>query len=119
MNITKVLREIGETKKTVVGEDVNLVTCINEGYYLCSKKEGGYYRIMQFLPNYCISEGANFGLIVDIEYSLEDLLERYEQHKIGIDKFVGMEYSLNPEDYKDIHSVLSLAGSIAPYCGLD
>jgi len=127
MNITKILREIGEAKKDVIGQDVSLKTCINEGYLMINQANepvtlDRQYRFFSFTPDYIIEENPHLlnkpELMTDETLNIGELLGIYSLHKKGIDGCCDCNHSLNAEDYTNVYQILSLAGDIDPYCGL-
>jgi hypothetical protein len=113
-------------KNQIIGTDVSLEVCKNEGY-LMVKTDGIFspdvqYNVFAYFPDYMFSETNN--LIEDGDkstdefISLVELLELYAKHKESIDKFCGDSYSLNASDY-NYGSFLSLADVVNVYCGLN
>lgn len=108
----------------VIGTDVSLDVCVNEGYLMMINTKvtpDSYLHFFAFLPDYILAENkaAEHTLMTDTEMSLSYLLEKYNVHKKAIDSFADCNYSLNAKKYKTAYDVLSLADVVNAYCGLD
>ena len=109
----------------IIGTDVSLKVCKEEGY-LMAEYDGRrkfdpnrYYRVFGYLPNYIAKEiGARENTIhIDIEITFNELVEIYERHEIGINKCCDTNQHVNFEKptYFDF---LNLASDINAYIGL-
>lgn len=117
----------------VQGTDMGLQTCINEGYLMMQTADkpinpDKQYNFFAFVPDYIIDEmqvstarkmDDSERLILDISFSLNNLLERYNIYKAAIDQTCGCDYPLKPKKYKNYYQILYLADAINSYCGLN
>ena len=119
-----------------IGTDVSLETCRAEGYmviefavrelYPNGRKNGidkdCLVNCTKSYPDYIRKEqGWGVGdpvIMLDVDYSWNDLMELYLKHKKGIDSLIGASYdveTIEPTEY----DILNLASDIDAYCGLD
>lgn len=112
-------------RKNIIGIDASLSECRKEGY-LMLQKEGKfsptkYYRVFAYYPEYTIEESdgqiTKDSFMTDTTISATEAIQRYEDHKEGIDKFTGTSHSTDPSEY-GYDMLLSLVSAIDPYCGL-
>jgi hypothetical protein len=119
-----------------IGTDVSLQTCRDEGYmviefavrelYPNGRKNGidkeHCVNFTKSYPDYIRKEmGWSPGdsmILLDVDYSWNDLIEIYQKHKKGIDSMIGASYdveNIEPTEY----DILNLGSDIDAYCGLD
>ena len=105
-----------------IGTDVSLQTCKAEGYtmiqYDARKRfnQDAYYRIFDYYPEYC--EGVAGNIMHDTEYTFNELVERYDSQKKGLDSFAETHKYVN-FDNPNYWDFLNLASDLLAYCGLE
>lgn len=123
METNKILKSFGF--KNVIGSDVSLDVCINEGYLMLNKNGkfnyNACYSVFAFVPDYIMAKSneTEHSLITNTSISVVEAIEIYKRFKLGIDSFIGDTHSTNKSDYKSYYDLLSLCDSINPYCGLN
>ena len=119
-----------------IGTDVSLQTCRDEGYMVIEFSVRELYpngrkngidkdcpvNCTKSYPDYIRKEmGWSVGdsmMMLDEDYSWNDLLEIYLRHKDGIDSMIGASYdveNIEPTEW----DILNLASDIDSYCGLE
>lgn len=108
----------------VIGQDLSIETNVKEGYLMVAYNgkidPGKQYHFFSFATDYIMEENnqTELSLMTDVNFSLNELIERYDLYKKDIDNFCGIEYSLNATDYT-YGLMVSLAGVVNSYCGLN
>jgi len=108
-----------------IGQDVSIQVCRDEGYMVMDypvhelRKEPHETdcRFTKSWPDYAREEVIGKKIIyLDVYLNWDDLWEMYQEHKEGIDSFVGDSY--NYDDCVEPYKLLNLASDIDAYCGL-
>lgn len=122
-----------------IGLDIDMDTNRAEGYLMAEFKVRELYpkgrkkeidpdcpiRFLAHLPGYVIKEiyggpivpVGHSRLSLDVEYSINDLWEKYQDNKENIDSVVGREEPIGIPTCE--HSALHLASDIDSYMGLE
>ena len=126
MNIEEI-----EEIETLIGTDVSIEECIQSGYTIIDTNGEEFdreksYRIMEFYPDYVLEEMEvenieevdrfNY-MLVDTEYSFNELIEVYNDNKKGMDSSCETHIHVNFGE-PTFYDFLNLASDCSSYCGL-
>ena len=128
MNISEI-----EQLDNLIGTDISIEECIRSGYTIIDTGGKQFnvnepFRILEFYPDYALldmdieeEQLENIDrfeyMVVDTEYSFNELIEIYKDHKDGMDSSFETNIHVNFEE-PTFYDFLNLASDCSAYCGL-